>query len=172
MSSYFTAGFQTGKEKTGKRKGNSLATGEGTERGQQRDKSGKRHRRAGQRPDGTETKTVICRVGSERSLCPVLMCSWRQEADAFHGAGYVSVCIGTADWNKISPSGFFPFDPVFMRRRSLRLPSPNPFPNSDGNTGAFFRAENYHREFSVPKTGGLNAEVFALRVIFSKGLAK
>ncbi|MDM8154468.1 hypothetical protein QUW14_09115 [Bacteroides gallinaceum] len=59
-----------------------------------------------------------------------------------------------------------------MRRRSLRLPSPNPFPNSDGNTGAFFRAENYHREFSVPKTGGLNAEVFALRVIFSKGLAK
>ena len=73
MSSYFTAGFQTGKEKTGKRKGNSLATGEGTERGQQRDKSGKRHRRAGQRPDGTETKTVICRVGSERSLCPVLI---------------------------------------------------------------------------------------------------
>ena len=46
MSSYFTAGFQTGKEKTGKRKGNSLATGEGTERGQQRDKSGKRHSRA------------------------------------------------------------------------------------------------------------------------------
>lgn len=45
-----------------------------------------------------------------------------------------------------------------MRRRSLRLPSPVPFPNSDGNTGAFFRAENYRREFCVPKTGGLNAE--------------
>ena len=106
--------------------------------GQQGDKSGKRHRRAGQWPDGTETKTVICRVGSERSPCPVLMCSWRQEADALHGAGYVSVCIVTAGWNKISPSGFFPFDPVLMRRRSLRLPSLNPFPNSDGNTGAFF----------------------------------
>lgn len=127
---------------------------------------------AGQRLDGTETKTVICRVGSERSPCPVMRCSWRQEADASHGSGYVSVCIGTVEWNKISPSGFLPFDPVLMRRRSLRLPSPNPFPNSDGNTGAFFRAENYHREFSVPKTGGQNAEVFALRVIFSGGLVK
>ncbi len=43
------------------------------------------------------------------------------------------------------------------------------FPNSDGNTGAFFRAENYRREFCVPKTGGLNVEVFALRVNFSEG---
>ena len=59
-----------------------------------------------------------------------------------------------------------------MRRRSLRLPSPDSFPNSDGNTGAFFRAENYRREFYVPKTGGLNAEVFALRVIFLEGLVK
>ena len=53
-----------------------------------------------------------------------------------------------------------------MRRRSLRLPSPVLLHNPDGNTGAFFRAENYRREFYVPKTGGLNAEVFALRVIF------
>ena len=56
-----------------------------------------------------------------------------------------------------------------MRRRSLRLLSPGPFPNSDGNTGAFFRAENYRREFCVPKTEGLNVEVFALRVNFSEG---
>lgn len=56
-----------------------------------------------------------------------------------------------------------------MRRRSLRLLSPGTFPNSDGNTGAFFRAENYRREFCVPKTGGLNVEVFALRVNFSEG---
>lgn len=57
-----------------------------------------------------------------------------------------------------------------MRRRSLRLPSPVPSPNSDGNTGAFFRAENYRREFCVPKTGGLNAEgILALRVILYKG---
>ena len=160
-------------EKSGETEGKQHRRTKGaTGMGQQGDKSGKRHRRAGQWPDKAETKTVICRVGSERSPCPVLMCSWRQEADAFHGAGYVSVCIVTAGWNKISPSGFFPFDPVFMRRRSLRLPSPNPFPNSDGNTGAFFRAENYRREFSVPKTGGLNVEVFALRVIFSGGLAK
>ena len=56
-----------------------------------------------------------------------------------------------------------------MRRRSLRLLSPGTFPNSDGNTGAFFRAENYRREFCVSKTGGLNVEVFALRVNFSEG---
>ena len=61
------------------------------------------------------------------------------------------------------------FWPVSMRRRSLRLLSPGTFPNSDGNTGAFFRAENYRREFCVPKTGGLNVEVFALRVNFSEG---
>ena len=59
-----------------------------------------------------------------------------------------------------------------MRRRSLRLPSPKPFRNSDGNTGAFFRAENYRREFYVPKTEGLNVQVFALRVTFLMGLGK
>ena len=31
--------------------------------------------------DKKGTETVTCRVGSERSPCPVLMCSWRQEAD-------------------------------------------------------------------------------------------
>ena len=174
MSSYFTAGAGTEREKAGKRRGNSTAGRRGDRNGTARGQIRETPPPGGQWPDGTETKTksVICRVGSERSPCPVLMCSWRQEADALHGAGYVSVCIVTAGWNKISPSGFFPFDPVLMRRRSLRLPSPNPFPNSDGNTGAFFRAENYRREFSVPKTGGLNVEVFALRVIFSGGLAK
>ena len=59
-----------------------------------------------------------------------------------------------------------------MRRRSLRLLSPGPFLNSDGNTGAFFRAENYRREFYVPKTEGLNVQVFALRVTFLMGLGK
>ena len=70
------------------------------------------------------------------------------------------------------PPSDFSFCSVLMRRRSLRLLSPGTFPNSDGNTGAFFRAENYRREFCVPKTGGLNVEVFALRVNFSKGLVK
>ena len=167
MSSYFTAGTGTERKKSWKHEGNSPAAEGRQGEGRYGNKTGKRHRRTERKQE-----TVICRVGSERSPCPVLMCSWRQEADAFHGAGCAFVCIEMADWNKISPSAFFPFDPVFMRRRSLRLPSPNPFPNSDGNTGAFFRAENYRREFSVPKTGGLNAEVFALRVIFSGGLAK
>ena len=34
-----------------------------------------------------------------------------------------------------------------MRRRSLRLLSPDLCLNSDGNTGAFFRVKNYRREF-------------------------
>mgnify|MGYP000799243196 CR=1 FL=1 len=45
-----------------------------------------------------------------------------------------------------------------MRRRSLRLLSPDRLHNSDGDTGAFFRVKNYQREFCVPKTGGLNVE--------------
>ena len=69
---------------------------------------------------------------------------------------------------KYPPSDSFHW-PCIMRRRSLRLPSPKPFRNSDGNTGAFFRAENYRREFYVPKTGGLNVQVFALRVTFPEG---
>ena len=56
-----------------------------------------------------------------------------------------------------------------MRRWSLRLLSPGPFLNSDGNTGAFFRAENYRREFCGSETGGLNMEVSALRVTFPEG---
>ena len=122
--------------------------------------------------DKKRTETVTCRVGSERSPCPVLMRSWRQEADVRWECDVKAA----TNWDfrscKNSPARLLFFAPVLMRRRSLRLPSPGPFPNSDGNTGAFFRAENYHREFSVPKTGGPNAEVFAIRVIFSGGLVK
>ena len=141
------------------------------EKGRHGNKTGQRHRR---RNDGRqkETETVTCRVGSERSPCPVLVCFWRQEADV----GWECDVKAATNWDfrscKNSPARLLFFAPVLMRRRSLRLPSPAPFPNSDGNTGAFFRAENYHREFSVPKTGGPNAEVFALRVIFSGGLVK
>ena len=168
MSFYFTAGFQTGKEKTGKRKGNSLATGEGTKKGRQRSKSGKRHRRAGQRLDGTETKTVICRVGSERSPCPVMRCFWRQEADASHGSGYVSVRIGTVKWNKISPSGFLPFDPVLMRRRSLRLPSPNPFPQLGRQYRSVFSGGKlpsgiFCPENRRPERGGIRPPSYLIR---------
>lgn len=42
-----------------------------------------------------------------------------------------------------------------MRRRSLRLLSPNLCLNSDGDTGAFFRVKNYRRELFCPKTLGL-----------------
>lgn len=38
-----------------------------------------------------------------------------------------------------------------MRRRSLRLLSPNLCLNSDGDTGAFFGVKNYRREFFAPK---------------------
>ena len=43
-----------------------------------------------------------------------------------------------------------------MRRRSLRLLSPNLLSpnlclNSDGDTGAFFRVKNYRREFFARK---------------------
>ena len=44
-----------------------------------------------------------------------------------------------------------------MRRRSLRLLSPNLCLNSDGDTGAFFR---------------VNVEVLSLRVNFLKGLGE
>jgi len=59
-----------------------------------------------------------------------------------------------------------------MRRRSLRLLSPDLFLNSDGDTGAFFRVKNYRRELFCAKTGGLNVEGIALRVIFIKGLSE
>ena len=38
-----------------------------------------------------------------------------------------------------------------MRRKSLRLLSPNLCLNSDGDTGAFFRVKNYRREFFARK---------------------
>ena len=38
-----------------------------------------------------------------------------------------------------------------MRRRSLRLLSPNLCLNSDGDTGAFFGVKNYRREFFARK---------------------
>lgn len=72
---------------------------------------------------------------------------------------------------KYPPADFF-IDLVLCVVGRFACQVPKPFRNSDGNTGAFFRAENYQREFCVPKTGGLNVEGIILRVIFSKGLAK
>ena len=43
-----------------------------------------------------------------------------------------------------------------MRRRSFRLLRPEPFFNSDGDTGEFFRVKNYQREFFARKPMGLN----------------
>ena len=74
-------------------------------------------------------------------------------------------------WDLLSckniPFRLFFIDPVYLcvvGRFACQVPIL--YPNSDGNTGAFFRAENYRMEFCAPKTRGLNAEVFALRVIF------
>ena len=46
-----------------------------------------------------------------------------------------------------------------MRRRSLRLLRPEPFLNSEGDTGEFFRVKNYQREFFARKPLGLNSQV-------------
>ena len=171
LSSRFTTDMGTEGGNRGNKRGDSPATEEQQGKGRHRNKTGQRHRR---RNDGRQkgTETVTCGVGSERSPCPVLVCPWRQEADVRWECDVKAA----TNWDfrscKNSPARLLFLAPVLMRRRSLRLPSPAPFPNSDGNTGAFFRAENYHREFSVPKTGGPNAEVFALRVIFSGGLVK
>ena len=81
MSAYFTAGGAAEREKPRKRKGNSPAAEERQGEGRHGDKTGKRHRRTERRPTRRKQETVLCRVGSERSPCPVLMCSWRQEAD-------------------------------------------------------------------------------------------
>ena len=50
---------------------------------------------------------------------------------------------------KIPPSDVFGY--CTMRRRSLRLLSPDRFHNSDGDTRAFFRVKNYRREFFARK---------------------
>ena len=58
--------------------------------------------------------------------------------------------LGYYNMAKYLPSNFF-IDLSIMRRRSLRLPSPDRFPNSDGDTGTFFRVKNYRREFFARK---------------------
>ena len=63
----------------------------------------------------------------------------------------------------------FPQQRLQTEVESTLVRSPGLYINPDGDTGAFFRAENYRREFCVPKTEGLNVEVFALRVNFSEG---
>lgn len=81
MSSYFTAGSGTEREKSWKHEGKQPRSG-GC--GRERDGTGTKPDSvtAGRNnTDKTETETVICRVGSERSPCPVLMRFWRQEAD-------------------------------------------------------------------------------------------
>ena len=65
------------------------------------------------------------------------------------GSCRMAVSIGTSCIGKIPPTTVFWFSP--MRRRSLRLLSPDRLHNSDGDTGAFFRAENYRREFFARK---------------------
>ena len=154
LSSRFTTDMGTEGGNRGNKRGDSPATEEQQGKGRHRNKTGQRHRR---RNDGRQkgTETVTCGVGSERSPCPVLVCPWRQEADVRWECDVKAA----TNWD-------------FRSCKNSPATSPAPFPNSDGNTGAFFRAENYHREFSVPKTGGLNVEVFALRVIFSGGLVK
>ncbi len=165
LSSCFTAGGKAGGGKTGK-----------SEEKARKSTGLKRRKRAGtqekaspgqrkNRKDATKPakeKTVLCRVASELSLAPASLCrSMGQEEDFIW-----EMCDGVIHWDikhgKIPPSDFFLSCP--MRRRSLRLLSSRPFHNSDGDTGTFFRVENYRREFYVPKTEGLNVEGIVLRL--------
>ena len=80
LSSRFTADTGTEWGNRGNKRGDSPATEEQQGKGRHGNKTGQRHRRRNSgRQKGTET--VTCRVGSERSPCPVLMRFWRQEAD-------------------------------------------------------------------------------------------
>ena len=144
--------------------------GKRTDSRNQSRKNGRDDTENGGKPQGRHAngkgKTVICRVGSERSPCPRLRYPLMGQEEDF----VWKTPGGVTHWDIITRQNI-PRQ-IIMRRRSLRLPSPKPFRNSDGNTGAFFRAENYRREFYVPKTEGLNVQVFALRVTFLMGLGK
>lgn len=149
--------------------------GKRTDSRNQSRKNGRDDTENGGKPQGRHAngkgKTVICRVGSERSPCPRLRYPLMGQEEDF----VWKTPGGVTHWDIITrqniPRQIFSLT-LIMRRRSLRLPSPKPFRNSDGNTGAFFRAENYRREFYVPKTEGLNVQVFAFRVTFLMGLGK
>ena len=80
LSSRFTAGSGTEGGKSWRHRETAPQRRVRQGKGRHGNKTGQRHRR---RNDGRQkgTETVTCRVGSERSPCPVLMCSWRQEAD-------------------------------------------------------------------------------------------
>lgn len=56
-----------------------------------------------------------------------------------------------------------------MRRRSLRLLRPEPFLNSDGDTGEFFRVKKLSKRIFCSKTSGLELAGIALRVKFIMG---
>lgn len=95
-------------------------------------------------------KTVLCRVGSELSLVPASLChSIRQEEDFVREILTAWIHWDIKSRQKYRRRMFFGYCP--MRRRSLRLLSPDRFHNSDGDTGAFFRVKNYRREFFARK---------------------
>ena len=58
-----------------------------------------------------------------------------------------------------------------MRRRSLRLLSPDLCPNSDGDTGTFFRVKNYHREFFARKPEAWTWKVLSSELSSSRDFA-
>ena len=56
-----------------------------------------------------------------------------------------------------------------MRCRSLRLLRPEPFLNSDGDTGEFFSGKKISKRIFCSKTRGLELAGIALRVNFTMG---
>ena len=133
----------------------------------QRQKQGKAPNprgKRGHRPqteNPTQEKTAGTARNRQRKSC--IMQSWERAvfSPRFLGILYktgskvkcedygMAVSIGTSCIGKIPPTTVFWFCP--MRRRSLRLLSPDRLHNSDGDTGAFFRVKNYRREFFARK---------------------
>ena len=123
--------------------------GEGDRRDRLREDGGETGARQGNRREG-EREPVLCRAGSGLLLSP-LPCipdgtGCRKEKESAVGR----LC-------QLGRSGMVKYHrqvlslPCSMRRRSLRLLSPgHPF-NPGGDTGTFFRAENYRREFFARK---------------------
>ena len=110
--------------------------------GRHRNKSWKWHRRTGRRPDKTEmTEKKNCNMQSWERAKPLsphdVFLNDRRRMSGWN-VMWKRQPIGIIWVVKIPPSDCLFIDPVLMRRRSLRLPSPDSFPNSDGNTGAFF----------------------------------
>ena len=150
--------------------------GKRTDSRNQSRKNGRDDTENGGKPQGRHAngkgKTVICRVGSERSPCPRLRYPLMGQEEDF----VWKTPGGVTHWDIITrqniPRQIFFIDLVLCVVGRFACQVPNLSATRTAIPESFFRAENYRREFYVPKTEGLNVQVFALRVTFLMGLGK